>query len=195
MKRIVVAMSGASGMIYAARMVAWLLKNGHRVDLLASKTAAKVFELEIGPAPKDERGWRKFFSDNKGLLKFYDPDDFDAPLASGSSARGAMVVIPCSMGMVGRIASGVSSNLIERAADVMLKEKKPLALVFRETPLNSIHIENLSRLSRAGAMVIPAAPGFYHKPKNIEELADGLIGRVLKEIGINNDLEKEWSGK
>jgi flavin prenyltransferase len=195
MKRIVVAMSGASGMLYAVRMVRWLLKNDHQVDLLVSKTAARVFELEIGPAPGDEKGWRKFFNDGKKLLKLRDPEDFNSPLASGSSAHEAMVIIPCSMGMVGRVASGVSSNLTERAADVMLKERKPLALVFRETPLNQIHIENLSRLSRAGAIIIPAAPGFYHKPKNIEELADGLVGRVLKEIGIDNDLEKEWSGK
>ena len=190
----VVAIGGASGMIYAVRMVRWLVKNGHRLDFLASGTALKVFELEAGPAPKNEAGWRKFFGDKKGLLEFYDPDDFGSSLASGSSAREAMVIVPCSMGMAGRIASGVSSNLIERCADVMLKERRPLALVFRETPLNHVHIENLGRLSRAGAIVMPAAPGFYHRPKNIEELADGLIGRVLKEIGIENELEKEWSG-
>lgn len=195
MKRIVVAMGGASGMVYAARMTRWLIKNGYHLDLLMSKTARKVFELEIGPAARDETGWRKFFGDRKGTLKFYDNDDFSAPLAGGSAAREAMVVIPCSMGLLARIASGVSSNLIERCADVMLKERKPLALVFRETPLSLIHLENLARLSRAGAIIIPAAPGFYHKPKTIDELADGLIGRVLKEIGIENDLEKEWSGK
>jgi 4-hydroxy-3-polyprenylbenzoate decarboxylase len=193
MKRIVVAFSGASGMIYGERLVQWLVGNGHAVDLLVSKTGTKVFELEIGPAPKNQAGWRQFFNDKNGLLNLHDPDDFTSQLASGSSQRDAMAIIPCSMGMAGRVAAGVSSNLIERAADVMLKEKQPLVIVFRESPLNLIHLENLARLSRAGAIIMPAAPGFYSKPQNIEELVDGFVGRVLKKLGIENNLEKEWS--
>ena len=193
MKRIGVAFSGASGMIYGERLVQWLVRNGHAVDLLVSKTAAKVFELEIGPAPKSQAGWRKFFGDKKGLLNLHNPDDFTSQLASGSSRRDAMAIIPCSMGMAGRVAAGVSSSLIERCADVMLKEKQPLVIVFRESPLNLIHLENLARLSRAGAIIMPAAPGFYSKPRNIEELVDGFVGRVLKKLGIENKLEKEWS--
>jgi len=192
MKKIVAAVSGASGIIYGKRLVQWLVQNGHRVDLLLSKPGAEVFKLEIGPLPKGETGWRKFFADKKGLLKTHRVDDFKSPLASGSAKRDGMAIIPCSMGMAGRIAAGVSSSIIERAADVMLKERRPLVIVFRESPLNLIHLENLARLCRAGAVVMPAAPGFYFRPKNMEELVDGLVGRVLKELGIENKLEKEW---
>ena len=195
MKKIVAAMSGASGMTYGVRLVSWLVQNNFPVDLLVTRAAGKVFELEIGPLPKNQAGFRKFFKDAKKLLTLHDPDDFNSPLASGSGTGDAMVIIPCSMGMVGRVASGVSTSLTERAADVMLKEKRPLVMVFRETPLSLIHIENLSRLSRAGAVLMPASPGFYGRPKNIDQLADGLVGRVLKELGISNNLEKEWSGK
>jgi flavin prenyltransferase len=190
--KVVMAMSGASGMDYAVRLGKWLIENGHALDLLLSTPARKVFELEIEPAPKSENAWRKFFGDHKGLLKFHEAGDFDSPLASGSAQRDAMVIIPCSMGMVGRIASGLSSNLIERCADVTLKEQRPLAIVFREAPLNLIHLENLTRLARAGAIIIPEAPGFYNRPKDLESLVEGLVGRVLKEIGIENNLEKEW---
>jgi len=195
MKRIVVALGGASGMVYGVRLLSWLLKNGHPVDLLVSETGTEVFELEVGPQPEGESGWRKFLGGGKGRLKVHPVDNFNSPLASGSSVRDAMVIAPCSMGLIGRIAGGVSSNLIERCADVMLKERRPLALVFRESPLNLIHIENLGRLNRAGAIVMPAAPGFYFRPESVEELVDGMVGRVLKEIGIENKLEKEWPGK
>jgi len=192
MKRIVAAMSGASGMIYGKRLVQWLLENGHSVDLLLSRAGAEVFKLEIGPLPRGESGWRKFFADKRGRLKLHGLMDFKSPLASGSAKRDGMVIIPCSMGMVGRIAAGISSNLVERAADVMLKERRPLVLVFRESPLNLIHLENLARLCRAGAVVMPAAPGFYFQPQNLQALVDGFVGRVLKELGIENELEKEW---
>ena len=192
MKRRVVALSGASGMIYAVRLVEWLVRHGHRIDLLVSRPAEKVFALEIGRVPADEKAWRKFFSDRRGLLKYHALNDFNSPLASGSVKRDAMIIVPCSMGLVGRIAAGVSGNLLERAADIMLKERRPLVLVFRETPLSLIHLENLTNLSRAGAIVMPAAPGFYSRPKDLNELADGLVGRILKQVGIENNLEKEW---
>jgi len=195
MKRIITALSGASGMAYGVRLVRWLVENQRRVDLVVTGPAIKVFETEIGPAPKNEAGWRKFFGDKNKLVRLHRPDDFSSPLAGGSSPRDAMVIIPCSMGMAGRIAAGISSSLIERAADVILKEKLRLVLVFRESPLNLIHIENLGRLSRAGAVVMPAAPGFYSRPENLEQLVDGFVGRVLREMGIPNDLEKEWGGK
>ena len=190
--KVVVALSGASGMVYAVRLGKWLIENGQALDLMLSNPARKVFELEIGPAPKSENAWRKFFGDRKGLLRLHEAADFDSPLASGSASRDAMIIIPCSMGMIGRVAAGVSSNLIERCADVTLKERRPLAIVFREAPLNLIHLENLTRLARAGAIIIPEAPGFYNRPKDLEALVDGLVGRVLKEIGIENNLEKEW---
>jgi len=192
MKRLIVAISGASGMIYATRLIRWLIQNGQSVDFLISPPGRKVFELEIGKAPRDQKGWRKFFADRKGWLKYHEPDDFNSALASGSANRHGMIIIPCSMGMIGRIAAGISSTLIERAADVTLKEGRPLVLVFREAPLSLIHLENLAKLARAGAIILPAAPGFYRKPKKIEELVDSLIGRTLKQIGIKNNLEKEW---
>ena len=192
MKRLIVAISGASGIIYAERMVKWLVKNGHSVDFLISNPGIKVFEMEIGKAPRDEEGWRKFFKDKKGLFHYHQADDFNSALASGSAKKDGMVIIPCSMGMVGRLANCISSNLIERAADVMLKENKPLLLVFRESPLNLIHLENLMRLKRAGAIIMPACPGFYSQPKKIEDLIDSLVGRALREIGIENSLEREW---
>jgi len=192
MKRLIVAVSGASGMVYSQRLICWLVKKGYHVDFLISAPGKKVFEMELGKAANDQAGWRKFFKDQKGLLVYHQNDDFNSPLASGSGARDGMIIIPCSMGMIGRIANGISSSLIERAADVMLKEGKPLALVFRETPLSLIHLENLTRLKKAGAIIIPASPGFYHKPETIEELVDSLVGRVLKQMGIENELEKEW---
>lgn len=192
MKKIIVAVSGASGTIYANRLVRWLVQNGHRVDFLISNPGRKVFELELGKPPKDQAGWRKFFNDRKGRLHYHAPDDFNSSLASGSVKRDGMIVIPCSMGMIGRIAGGISSNLIERSADVTLKERRPLILVFREAPLSLIHLENLAKLSRAGAIIIPAAPGFYQRPKKIENLVDSLLGRTLRQIGIENNLEKEW---
>ena len=192
MKMIVVAIGGASGAIYGVRLVRWLIKNGYGVDFLISSAGRKIFAYEIGEVPESEEGWRKFFEDENNLLKYYDENDFSAPLASGSAKRDAMVIIPCSMGLVGRIANGISSNLIERCADVMLKESRPLVIVFRESPLNLIHLRNLLQLKEAGAIIMPASPGFYFKPKTIDELVDRFIGRVLKNLGIKNELEGEW---
>jgi len=161
--------------------VGWLVKKGYPVDFLISQAGKKVFRYEIGEPPEDEAGWRNFFQDHSGLLNYHQEDDFSSPLASGTSVRQAMIIIPCSMGMVGRLASGISSNLIERCADVMLKESRPLVIAFRESPLNLIHM--------------PCAPGFYFKPKSIEELVDRFIGRVLRQVGIENELEGEWGNE
>ncbi len=195
MKRLVVAIGGASGTIYGVRLVGWLLKNGYSVDFLISRAGKEVFRYEIGEPPGDEAGWRDFFQDRSDLLNYHQEDDFTSPLASGSGVREAMIILPCSMGMVGRLASGISSNLIERCADVMLKESRPLVIAFRESPLNLIHLENLARLKRAGAIIMPCAPGFYLKPKSIEELVDRFIGRVLRQVGIENQLEGEWGNE
>ena len=198
--RFTVAITGASGAIYAARTVAALLDQGCELDLVVSDYGRRLLRDELGEEAALERLMpyleQKYGPGvRRGQFNVLSNRDLGATIASGSRPTRGMVIVPCSMKSLAGVANGLSRNLVERAADVMLKEKKPLALVFRETPLNQIHIENLSRLSRAGAIIIPAAPGFYHKPKNIEELVDGMIGRVLKEIGIENDLEKEWIGK
>jgi len=191
-ERIIVALSGASGMIYAIRLIQWLIENNYPLDLLMSAQAKKILKLETGKFLSAQADFKKFFKDQKRLIKFHSEKDFNSPLASGSARRKAMIIIPCSMGLVGRIANGISSNLIERSADVMLKEKRPLVIAFREAPLNLIHLENLTKLSRAGAVIVPLSPGFYFKPKNIEELISPLVGRILRLVGIENQLEKEW---
>jgi 4-hydroxy-3-polyprenylbenzoate decarboxylase len=125
-------------------------------------------------------------------LEHYDQDDFFAPVASGSSAPQGVVIAPCSMGTAGRIAAGLSNTLIERVADVALKERRPLILVPRETPFNTLHLENLLRLSRAGAQILPAMPAFYHRPQTVEALVDFVVGKILDSLGIEHALFQRW---
>jgi len=194
-QRIIVALSGASGMRYAVRLIEWLIQHNHPIDLLMSQQAKKIFKLELGKSLNTQADFKKFLKDQKGLIKFHSEKNFNSPLASGSARRKGMIIIPCSMGLVGRIANGISSNLLERSADVMLKEKRPLVIAFREAPLNLIHLENLTKLSRAGAVIVPLSPGFYFQPKNIEELIEPLVGRILRAVGIESELEKEWGNE
>lgn len=128
----------------------------------------------------------------KGRLRLIPHNDLAASAASGSSLVKAMIVCPCSMGTLARIAAGVSGNLIERAADCMLKERRPLVLVPRETPLSTIHLQNMLRLSKAGAVILPAMPAFYHKPSSVEEMVDFVAGKVLDVLGVENNLFKRW---
>jgi len=196
--KLAMALTGASGVVYGLRMAEWLVQNGRSFYFMASSNARIVLREEIGLDLKEGREetlLRKRFRDRKGLLNFLDEDDLLAPPASGSSQCPAFVVVPCSMGTLGRIAAGISSNLIERTADVMLKEGRKLILVPRETPLNAIHLENMLRLSRAGAHIIPAMPGFYYYPKKVDDLVDFVIGKVLDILGIDHNLFRRWEGK
>jgi flavin prenyltransferase len=165
------------------------------VYLMISKSGRAVMAHETGFKDKSLEFFLK-----KNDFQFHefskifeiDPDDFFAPFASGSFRHDGMVIAPCSMNTLAAIASGVTQNLIHRAADVCMKEKRPLILVPRETPLNRIHLENMLRLADAGAIILPAMPGFYHQPQTIEDLADSVISRVLDHLGIDNSLSRRW---
>ncbi len=194
-KQFVVAMTGASGSLYGLKLIRELLRAGERVSLILSSAGWQVLNHETG------LGWSEDIKQQRQQVQEHFAsiaveclanDDFMAGAASGSAAADAMIVIPCSMGTVGRIAAGVSGNLLERAADVMLKERRPLVLVPRETPFNTIHLENLLRLSRAGAVVLPAMPGFYHAPKTIDDLLDFVVGKVLDVLDVEHSLFTRW---
>ncbi len=194
-KQFVVAMTGASGSLYGLRLIRELLRAGERVSLILSSAGRQVLNHETG------LDWSESIKQQRQQVQEHFAsiaveclanDDFMAGAASGSAAIDGMIVIPCSMGTVGRIAAGVSGNLLERAADVMLKERRPLVLVPRETPFNTIHLENLLRLSRAGAVILPAMPGFYHAPKTIEDLLDFVVGKVLDVLNVEHALFTRW---
>jgi 4-hydroxy-3-polyprenylbenzoate decarboxylase len=195
-----VAITGASGSIYARRTLAHMAASGivERVNLVMSSSALTVARVETGA--KIEPGdvgavneWVGLPSDSR-LIQFHRLDNMAAKPSSGSHPQAGMVVVPCSMGTLGAIASGAGTNLIHRAADVTLKEGRRLVLVVRETPYNAIHLENMLRLARAGARVMPASPGFYHRPQTIEQLVDHLVFRVLDQFGIPHSRATSWTG-
>ncbi len=205
-RHVALAVTGASGAPYALRVLEALLRGGHTVHAVVTDAGARILTLETdlrpGRTPRETAACLEAYvrerararGDVPGMLRVYAPDNVAAPVASGSFACAGMVVVPCSMGTLGRIASGISSNLVERAADVMLKERRPLVLVPRETPLSDIHLENMLRLRRAGADILPAMPGFYHRPRTIDDLVDMIAGRVLDRLGIANALAPRWGG-
>jgi 4-hydroxy-3-polyprenylbenzoate decarboxylase len=198
MKHILVAITGASGSVYGLRLTKELLRAGCRASLLLSETGLQVLNYEAGLGWSADGGVRQaqmraHFA--TALLDDLDNRDQFAAVASGSSAPDAMVICPCSMGTVGRVAAGLSETLLERAADVMLKERRPLLLVPRETPLSVIHLENLLRLARAGAIVIPAMPAFYHGPQSLDDLVAFVVGKVLDQLGIGHELFRRWDGR
>ena len=199
MKNIVVGITGASGSIYGLRLVEELLRAKKQVSLLLTNAGRQVLAFETGlqlAAEPQEclEQMRQHFS-VADELTHYGLNDFFAPVASGSSAPDAVVICPCSMGTTGRIAAGLSDNLLERVADVALKERKMLLLVPRETPFNQLHLENLLRLSRAGAQILPAMPAFYQKPQSVEELVDFVVGKTLDSLGVEHQLFKRWGAE
>lgn len=198
MQKIVIGITGASGTVYGLRLVEELLLAQRRVTLLLTAAGRQVLGFETGlKIPEDASEalpvLRERFAAGDNLQHF-SLSDFFAPIASGTSAPDATVVCPCSMGTVGRIAAGLSDNLLERVADVALKERRQLLLVPRETPLNAIHLENLLKLSRAGAQILPAMPGFYGQPQSVEDLVDFVVGKVLDQLGVEHALFKRWGG-
>jgi len=181
-KKIVVGVTGASGAPYARRLIA-VLRERPDVELgvCASRTAPEVWSLECGGDLAEAAG-----------VKVWGLHDYKAPFASGSAGWQAMAVVPCSMGTVARIAHGVSDTLLTRAADVMLKERRTLVVVPRETPLGLVHLENLTSLARAGAVVLPAMPSFYGKPATLADAVDTVAGRILDHLGVEQTLLKRW---
>jgi len=196
MKRYVVGITGASGSIYGLRLVEELLASSGHVTLLLTNAGRQVTAFEAGltlpePFAACKAALQNYFEHHQ-QFDFVALDDFFAPVASGTSAPDAVVICPCSMGTIGRIAAGLSENLLERVADVALKERRELILVPRETPFNQIHLENLLRLSRAGAHILPAMPGFYQHPQSVEEMVNFVVGKVLDSLGIEHTLYKRW---
>jgi len=184
--RLVVGISGASGAIYGVRTLRALRISGVETHLVVSDSARKTISLETGFS---------FSSVSKFATKTYEIDDLTAPLASGSFLTDGMVVAPCSMKTLGGIASGFSQNLLLRAADVTLKERRPLILMVRETPLSLIHLENMVTVARAGATVLPAMPAFYNSPSSVDALVDQVVEKVLDVLGIENHLSRRWQGQ
>lgn len=181
--KIVVGIAGASGALYAKQLLDFLKTTKHHVEVVASDNARIVWFDELGGQLEDCG------------FKVYSKKNFKAPFASGSAKYDQMVIIPCSMGTMGRIAHGISDDLLTRAADVFLKEKRKLILVPRDTPLNLIHVENMKLLLLAGASLIPAIPSFYSKPKSVEEVVNTVVARVLDQMAIENNLSKRYEGK
>ncbi|MDD2337252.1 MAG: UbiX family flavin prenyltransferase [Geobacteraceae bacterium] len=196
--RIILAITGASGARYGLRLCEELLATGHTLTLLVSTAGFEVLRAEAGIDWNGEEHevsarLREHFHAQESRLCYYAGDNLLAPVASGSSAADAMVVCPCSMGSLARIACGNSGNLLERSADVMLKEKRPLVLVPRETPLSEIHLENMLKLARMGTRIVPAMPGLYHAPQTVEQMINFVVGKVLEALGIEHSLYRPWN--
>ena len=199
MNRITVAVTGASGAIYALRLLRALLVNGDHVDLVVSEFGWMLLREEGGFEGKQGEFGEFLVGQygeevRKGKVEIHSPGNLAAPISSGSVRSRGMVVVPCSMKTLSGIAHGTSSNLIERAADVTLKERRPLVLVPRETPMSLIHLRNLTAAAEAGAAIVPAMPAFYQKPETFDDLADFIAGRVMNVLGIEHDLFPAWEG-
>ncbi|MGZ4933233.1 MAG: UbiX family flavin prenyltransferase [Halobacteriota archaeon] len=180
---ITIAITGASGVQYGIRLLEVLKELEEKTQLVITCNAQKIIEAETQSSLSYVRSLAE---------QTYDENDFEAPIASGSYLEDGMVIAPCSMKTAGSIASGVSMNLVARAADVCLKERRKLILVVRETPLNAIHLSNLLTVTQCGAIVVPASPGFYTRPSTISDLIDSLVARVLDLLQINHSLSKRW---
>tara|TARA_R110001592_G_scaffold341482_2_gene630647 strand:+ start:15837 stop:16463 length:627 start_codon:yes stop_codon:yes gene_type:complete len=196
-KTISLAITGASGAQYGIRLLDVLLAQGHRVYLMVSKAAHIVIAMETeykfpGQAAQLEAYLIEKFKTQEGQLRVFGKEDWMSPVASGSGAPSQMVVCPCSTGSLSAIATGASNNLIERAADVALKERRQLILVPREAPFSEIHLEHMLKLTKMGAVIIPASPGFYHQPKTIDDLIDFMVARILNHLGIEQNLLARW---
>ena len=189
MKKIIVGITGASGSIYGISLVKQLLKRQIEVHMVCTENGKSVMEYEL------EKNYETIINELKKnyiSLKLHNIEDLFSPIASGSFKTSGMVIVPCSMATLGEISNGISNNLLCRAADVCIKEKRKLVIVPRETPLSTIHLNNMLNLSKIGAIMLPAMPGFYNKPKSLEEIVNFVVGRILDELEIDNDLFKRW---
>jgi len=182
--KIILAITGASGVIYGVRLLEVLHRLGHEVHLIITKVGELILKHELGMEAYELRGL---------CSKIYGEEEIDAPPSSGSALFEAMVIAPCSMKTLASIANGLSNNLVARAADVMLKERRRLIVVVRETPLNKVHILNMLKVNDMGGIVLPACPAFYHKPKSVEDLVNYVVGKILDLLGIEHDLFQRWA--
>jgi 4-hydroxy-3-polyprenylbenzoate decarboxylase len=198
--RFFVGITGASGHVYAERLLRELVRAGHEVDLALTTAGAEVLrhELLVDAGERGEDlaralpGW--LGAETAARIRVHASDAIGAPPASGTALGGGAILVPCSMGTLARVAAGFSSNLVERAADVALKEGRRLLLVPRETPLSEIHLENMLRLARMGAIVLPAMPGWYHRPRSLEDLVGHLVGKILDRLGVEHGIGARWAG-
>ena len=203
MARYIVGISGASGAPYVRRVLQVLANSDHQLDLTVTQSGTKVLEVEEGVKLTGDAGadydelsrWLDYDMASRGGFQWHDAVNVAADIASGSCHVDGMVVAPCSGGTLARIANGMSGNLLERAADVTLKERRRLILVTRETPLSLVHLRNMVAVTEAGAIVLPASPGFYHNPETIDDLIDMVAGRILYHLGLESDLLQVWSGR
>lgn len=194
---ITLAMTGASGACYGIRLLRWLLENGHRVHLLMSQPAQMVIHTETemrlpSKSKAMQTSFEEMFQVPAGRLQVHSMENWMAPIASGSGCSRAMVVCPCTVGTLANIANGASRNLMERAADVILKEQRKLILVVRETPFSTIHLRNMLTLSQMGAVIMPANPGFYQGAETINDLVDFIVARILDHLHIRHGLVPPW---
>jgi 4-hydroxy-3-polyprenylbenzoate decarboxylase len=187
----VIGITGASGSIYGVRLIHELVSRKNHVDVVITNAGKKVMEEELGISGSKEIK-NLLVSPKNVQIRIYENDDFTAPFMSGSNAYEAVIIIPCSVGKLSAIANGISGNLLERTADVALKEKRQLVLVVRETPLSLIHLENMVKVVKAGAQVLPAMPAFYHHPKTIDDMVNFIVGKVLNLLKIEHNLLKGW---
>ncbi len=201
MSNYVVGISGGSGAPYTRRVIEGLVQAGHDAKIVVTDAGRRVFEIELGIAlTGDPAEDTRILADNldlgsgSGSIELFGQRNVAATIASGSYACEGMVVVPCSMGTLARIATGISSNLLERAADTALKERRHLILVPRETPLSLILLRNMTAVTEAGALVMPAMPGFYHLPESVDDLVDMIAGRVLNGLGVDSTLLRRWQG-
>lgn len=195
--RVTVGITGASGAIYAERLVDLLSEKIDRTYLVMTPTAEKVIQHELA---SQNSLLLSCMNGNlepvkREKIRIFRNTDLFAPIASGTSVPDAMIVIPCSMGTLGRIAGGLSSNLLERAADVTLKERKKLILAVRESPLHTIHLQNMTKLSKLGAFITPLMPGFYNHPSSIDDIVDFMVGKILDQLEISHKLYKKWNSR
>lgn len=197
---LILGITGASGLIYAVRALKFLLEADHAVELVASKSTYMVWQAEQGirmpmEAVQQEQFWRQHARvETSGKLHCHPWGDVGANIASGSFKTAGMVIIPCSMSTVAKLAAGMSSDLLERAADVQLKEGRQLVLVPRETPFSLIHLRNLTALAEAGVRIVPAIPAWYHNPQSIEDLVDFVVARALDQLGLDCVPLNRWEG-
>jgi flavin prenyltransferase len=190
LSKYVIGITGASGSIYGTRLIQELNLRNHVVDVVITSAGKMVMKEELGVSGVDIR--KLGLSKVKSSLRIWENNDFEAPFLSGSNPPDAVVIVPCSMGKLAAVANGISGNVLERTADVALKERKPLILVVRETPLSLIHLENMVKVAKAGAQILPAMPAFYHHPKTIDDMVNFIVGKVLNLLRIEHGLFKGW---